>query len=359
MKSYVYLFLIVTGLMAATLQAEPLKITGTATLPLNRSFLSQTQQPAQFLRFAPSPDIQKLLRNRVTQLKSLKMAPEETPLPSSIMLGMNGTPVLDQGLLGTCVTFAVTAAIDAALNKGDYVSQLCSLTLGATLAKNGYFPSGWSGTNADRVLELFQQFGIVNKTYQFQQGCGGLKTYPEYPPADDPANDPAMPLSDYHAASEDVSDLIHWKTLYSLFKYEIIEPRYDDVDRNVYLIKYALAHKQRVVLGFFMVFGEDITVDDTIGNYKEPHDTLILTQKVIDSIKNGNKELFGHEVVITGYDDNAIAYDHNGNPHKGLFYLRNSFGTDTVGHGDQYITYDYIKLLSDEAISLQVKNLKI
>src|SRR5437879_1335677 len=58
-------------------------------------------------------------------------------LPPAINLGMNGVPVLDQGKHGSCVTFATTAAIDAVLGKGDYVSQLCSLELGSTLEAQG------------------------------------------------------------------------------------------------------------------------------------------------------------------------------------------------------------------------------
>jgi C1A family cysteine protease len=42
-------------------------------------------------------------------------------LPSSVNLGMNNVPVLDQGRHGTCATFATTAAVDAALGQGDYV----------------------------------------------------------------------------------------------------------------------------------------------------------------------------------------------------------------------------------------------
>ncbi len=38
--------------------------------------------------------------------------------PEKVELGMNGVPVLNQGMHGTCVTFAVTAAVDAALGKG-------------------------------------------------------------------------------------------------------------------------------------------------------------------------------------------------------------------------------------------------
>lgn len=51
-----------------------------------------------------------------------------TPFSQSIgavELGMNSVPVLDQGSYGTCVTFATTAAMDAVLGLGDYISQQC------------------------------------------------------------------------------------------------------------------------------------------------------------------------------------------------------------------------------------------
>lgn len=43
-------------------------------------------------------------------------------IPRSVQLGMNDVPVLEQGQHGTCVTFAVTAALDATLHHGQYSS---------------------------------------------------------------------------------------------------------------------------------------------------------------------------------------------------------------------------------------------
>ena len=44
-------------------------------------------------------------------------------LPPSVQLGMENVPVLNQGLHGSCVMFAVTAAMDAVIKKGDYVKN--------------------------------------------------------------------------------------------------------------------------------------------------------------------------------------------------------------------------------------------
>ena len=91
---------------------------------------------------------------------------------------MNKVPVLDQGIHGTCVTFAVTGAIDAVIGKGDYVSQLCNLQLGSYLEKHGYGMSGWNGSHAIYVINQIEQFGIINMEKQKKLGCGGMKSYP-------------------------------------------------------------------------------------------------------------------------------------------------------------------------------------
>ncbi|MGF2339111.1 C1 family peptidase, partial [Acinetobacter baumannii] len=57
----------------------------------------------------------------------------------------------------------------------------------------------------------------------------------------------------------------------------------------------------------------------------------------------------GHEMIITGYDDNAIAVDDNGREHKGLFTLRNSWGEQFGDKGNFYMSYDYFKVLTIEA----------
>ena len=60
-------------------------------------------------------------------------------------LGMANVPVLDQGAYGTCVTFSSTAALDAILAQGDFVSQQCSLELDYGLNNDywdgAYYPS--------------------------------------------------------------------------------------------------------------------------------------------------------------------------------------------------------------------------
>ena len=79
-----------------------------------------------------------------------------------IQLGMNGVPVLDQGIHGSCVTFAVTAALDAAIKKGDYISQLCLLQLGNYIEQEEGEPSGWNGLWNREAFARIDKYGIVN-----------------------------------------------------------------------------------------------------------------------------------------------------------------------------------------------------
>ena len=83
-------------------------------------------------------------------------------LPKKIDLGINGVPVFHQGKFGSCVAYSVTAGLDAALGKGDYVSQLCALALGNYLSDRGYLNSGWEGSTAKEELEKLSLFGIIH-----------------------------------------------------------------------------------------------------------------------------------------------------------------------------------------------------
>jgi C1A family cysteine protease len=55
-------------------------------------------------------------------------------------------------------------------------------------------------------------------------------------------------------------------------------------------------------------------------------------------------DLGGHELVVTGYDDKAVAYDQEGRKHQGLLILRNSWSDEVGDHGEYYMSYDYFKM---------------
>ena len=102
---------------------------------------------------------------------------------------MNDVPVLDQGAHGTCVTFAVTGAMDAAYTEATHVkgddqfSELCSLELGTTLERQSpidksgerTYPSGWDGSWGTVVLSQIKNHGLITKAYEKSHGCAGVR----------------------------------------------------------------------------------------------------------------------------------------------------------------------------------------
>jgi len=78
-------------------------------------------------------------------------------------------------------------------------------------------------------------------------------------------------------------------------------------------------------------------------------DTWALADEIV---KDKNPEIGGHEMVISGYDDNAVAVDNTGKKHKGLFTLRNSWGSQAGDNGNYYMSYDYFKQFVIEVNSI-------
>jgi hypothetical protein len=259
----------------------------------------------------------------------------------AVQLGMNGVPVLNQGQHGTCATFANTAAVDAVLNKGDYVSQLCQLELGNYLEENGYFPSGWDGSFGPIVLNQMAMFGVVNKDVEKQQGCGGLNAYPMT--GADPHSQ--MTPDSYHNYSEGLANqLFSWSPIL-----DINNVMFNEYQSEVTLsqVKEALSKGDRVTFGVLLFDFEQGTMG-AIGTHKTRNDTWVLTPELMNDLQN-DPEFGGHEMIITGYDDNAVVKDAKGRQYKGLLTLRNSWGTSPGNKGDFYMSYDYFKMLAIEA----------
>lgn len=277
-------------------------------------------------------------------LQSLELAKpyvgkNDDKLPKKADLSMNGTPVLDQGRHGTCVTFAVTAAVDALLGRGDYVSQLCSLALGSQIEKNGYTPSGWDGSLGGLVLAQIQNFGIVSKDAQRASSCGGLT---EYPVDDENTVSKPMPLTAYKALSENVGEEGLWdQSVLNIFKRFDAQNNFDGF-KYVDKVREAIATPQTNGLNYRVVFATLLPVEHcsvgACGTHVNQFDTWVLSKEIL---KDKNMSLGGHEMVITGYDDKAVATDVDGKTHKGLFTLRNSWGTDVGNQGDYYMSYDF------------------
>lgn len=264
--------------------------------------------------------------------------------PSAVQLGMNEVPVLNQGTHGSCVTFALTAALDAAIGKGDYISQLCTLSLGRYLENHAYQDSGWNGSTTNVVMAQLNSFGVVNKQNENTMGCGGLNEYPIQ--GNDPLNE--MSVDDFHQISEKLDSLVYsyLSNISDPFKFLFKEIPASTLENNV---KEALNHGHRVLIGVLL------PLDDVLGAWGKnhtPNDTWVLT----DNLKNIDLSIdadaldnfAGHEMVITGYDDNITIKDSFGKSHKGAFTLRNSWGENAGFKGDYYMSYDFFSAFAWE-----------
>ena len=238
------------------------------------------------------------------------------------------------------MTFASTAAIDAALGQGDYVSQLCQLQLGNYLAANGYNASGWDGSLGRYVLSQMESYGVVSKEQQKTVGCGGLT---QYPAKGQPIPSSYMNPEEYHQLSESINEQISWSPILDIFT------AMDRVDTNKTLndVKQALKEKDRVTFGVLLL-DFDLGMMGAVGTHNSNFDTWVLTPEIARDVYL-RPNFGGHEMVITGYDDDAVATDDQGRHHKGLFTLRNSWGDKIGDKGNFYMSYDYFKVLVIEA----------
>jgi len=268
-------------------------------------------------------------------------------LPLQWQLGMDQVPVLDQGPYGTCVMFAVTAAVDAAMNQGDYISQLCQLELGQYLQQHGYHLSGWEGGFGLEVLNQMSTFGFVTKEQERLGVCGGLTQYP----SNGVIPDVQMSPEDYHPLSqsmETASSSVGWSGIMDAFQAYI-----DGTDREAMLInvKQALTRGDRATLGVLLP-APFLGMAGAVGQYHVMNDTWIMAPQ-IEMALNSHGLVVGHEMIITGYDDHAVAVDGNGQKYSGLLTLRNSWGTGTGDGGNFYMSYDYFKRLAVEVYRIR------
>lgn len=340
-KSVILGATLLTAMVAMNAQAsKPMTFSKpiSATVPLNTNAngLTSAKKEVFFMNVNLTPAQKHQIQHYLVSENSYA-GKNDDKLPKHAELSMNNTPVLNQGRHGSCVTFAVTAAIDALLGRGDYVSQLCSLALGSEIERNGYFLSGWNGTFSDAVIDQIQKFGIVNKDAQRANSCGGLT---EYPVNDESNEGTPMSLSDHKAISENVGEYGLWsQPIMSMFK------RFsDNFDGSKYVdkVKKSLATPQSDGLNYRVVFSVLVPVKHCFagacGTYHNQFDSWVLSKEIR---KDEDLALGGHEMVITGYDDKAVATDTDGKTHKGLFTLRNSWGSDVGDQGNYYMSYDF------------------
>lgn len=321
---------------------DELKIIGTEKITLTPKTASAPEETVGVMKFSIPERVKARLANRVVQIKLKPNAQHDDDLPSSVDLGMNNTPVLNQGHHGSCVTFANTGALDAALGKGDYISQLCNLALGKSFAENGFQFSGWSGSFGPLVLSQITNFGIMNTADQEKYGCGGLY---EYPMIESSNTVKPMPLTQFHRHNENIGKNIVWTEL--ITAYDWLEGEYCPC-KFLHDVKLALSEEHRVTFGTLL----DVKVGHAgaLGHYKSTthNDTWMLTPVIEEHAKQGVVDA-GHELVIYGYDDNASI-----NGQQGILFIRNSWGERAGFNGDYFMTYDYFKLLAYEGQKIMV-----
>lgn len=330
--------------VSAPLYAQDVKVVGTLDQNLkepHNQLSNASSRSIKLLKIQLSKPAEQALTKRTSATTNKKTNFNITSnYPSKIQLGMNDVPVLDQGSFGTCVTFASTAAIDAALGKGDHISQLCQLQLGNYLAANGYNNSGWDGSLGRYVLSQMESYGVVSKEQQKTVGCGGLT---QYPGRGQPMPNSYINPEDFHQISESINEKVRWSPILDIFT------AIDRVDTTKTLadIKQALNENDRVTFAVLLL-DFDLGLMGAVGSHNSNFDTWVLTPEIARDIYL-RPNFGGHEMVITGYDDEAIATDEQGRQHKGLFTLRNSWGDKIGDKGNFYMSYDYFKVLVIEA----------
>jgi len=279
---------------------------------------------------------------------AVKTASFSSELPGVVNLGMLSTPVLNQGYHGSCVTFAVTAALDAALGAGDYISQLCNLELGSYLAIHDKIEaSGWNGSLGSIVLQQASDYGVISQNHQKTYGCAGVK---DYNLKDE--TDQGSPMSEHAFLDHSIllSNVISWDSLLS--DKQAFSANMND-DSLVSRIREELAKGNRLTIG--LVLDVDLDFAGAMGNYHTNNDTWMLTPAIMMDAVNGSLYA-AHELVITGYNDFAEVGDGAGHLNRGVYTLRNSWSEAAGDKGDYYVTYDYVKFLAVEAMAIRVNH---
>ncbi len=312
-----------------------------------------------------SPAMLEMQKSRLSIRRSLA----DNTLPTEKDLGMNHVPVLDQGHYGTCVTFAITAAIDAAYGKGDYISQLCLLQLSNTLSEHSYWDSAWNGSMGHRVIGEIRQYGIMTKADQKKGLCNNIKDYPSV--FNDSLTQHKMTLADYHKKSLNILSnsgagiTIEPQVLFKLANVS----DYGEFDRFITItnfsdgwvtpeesqlaVRRALAQGDRVVIAFLIN-----TKNMLAGRNKIDYDTWFVTRNLKEAFNNQtliSEEMNNwgyHEIVLYGYDDNVVITNSKGETQKGVFLVRNSWGTNIMSRGVEFMTYDYFKLMALDGFSI-------
>lgn len=215
------------------------------------------------------------------------------------------TPVLDQGQYGTCVTFATTSAVQAALHLGDVISQQCTLELilgqGDNLWNGAYYSS--------EVIDPLKAHGAVSKAK-----C----------PTPYPNSYSTIQLEAYNSL---IDESITVKQVQYIYHHKI------SVDE----VKLALNHGHYVTIGFGLLnSGDAISVQgfDVKVNGKKYAGGLWACKQGKSKSYCGTPQA-GHEIAIYGYDDQ-----------QRLFRVRNSWSSGAGYKGDFFLSYEFFSAMT-------------
>lgn len=307
----------------------------------------------QFLEYELASEVQEHLYQQMTrrlEQQDWSLHDVKTDLPKKVQLGMANVPVLDQGIHASCAVFAVTAALDATLKRGDYISQLCLLQLGNYLENKDQGKSGWNGSTLSSIIERIEKYGVINIANQHRYGCAGARLYPSYFFTPTQGMTPEE-YAQHH--TQPIGQALNWHFLYKSRRFGQSEPDPEMIQK----MKIALKSGSRLVISTLLPGASMFTLG-TKGTHHYNGDTWVLTHEIAQDLLY-SKKIAGHAMVITGYDDDALAKDYTGHIHRGLFTLRNSWGAFVGDWGNFYMSYDYAAVLVRESLQIYIPRMSL
>ncbi|ALA26495.1 hypothetical protein AVI51_10835 [Piscirickettsia salmonis] len=357
-------------LLSASAFAGAIQIVGTTTttVPVNSTLVAATNGGKAIGSYTVSlmkvnidkaaserlaANIEETLKNSSSRGSSLGFAAVDSTVQKQ--LGMAGVAPLDQGVHGSCATFANTGAIDALYGLTDQsaqVSELCNLELGKSLVTLGEQDrSGWDGTLGPVVLTQINSHGYMTIDQESSGACGGLTSYPVT------SSDTGGSISkdDFESYSKQNQEfkVSNWQPIFSASSFPVDPEQADQVLTEV---KQAINSQHRVSFGTLL--DDSIGQNGAVAKYSANNNTVnnnntwVLTSKIASDAQ-ANAIHSGHEMLITGYDDQQCVTYQDGlfggtKQQCGLLTLRNSWG-NTGDNGDYYMTYDHFKTMVMEA----------